>query len=364
MLKTISITGAFVASLILMGCPSDKQTPSDAFDRKAMLADVADALIIPAYAQVDSANVVLRNAVDQFTAQPAEPLLSECRNAWKVCVFLWQRASPYNFGPAEGLYGNLRENIATFPANADSIEGYIVAADTSLQNFNRDTRGYYGIDYLLFSGDITSVTQRFQDDVNRRAYLRAIVRDVEQRVSTVYSTWASAYRSEFISRNGTDAGSSTSLLFNHMNMSYELAKNYKVSLPLGRVAGQTQIEPGKVEAYYSGYSIALLKEHYVTIMRIWRGETADGANIVGFKEYLESVPGGDRLIVDTEMQTDSVSIALQSLSDDESLSAIIINQPDRLEPLYAGMQKFTRFIKSELSSLIGIAITYSSGDGD
>ncbi len=364
MLKTISITGAILASLILMGCPSDKSTPSDVFDRKAMLTDVADNLIIPAYALVDNANVALRIAVEQFTAQPSEPALSECRNAWKMCVFLWQRASPYNFGPAEGLYGNLRENIATFPANADSIEKYIVAADTSLQNFNRDTRGYYGIDYLLFSGDVTSVTLRFQGDVNRRAYLRAIVRDVEQRNSTVYSTWISAYRNEFISRNGTDAGSSTSLLFNHMNMSYELAKNYKVSLPLGKIAGQTQIEPGKVEAYYSGYSIALLREHYATIMRIWRGETSDGASIVGFKEYLESVPGGDRLIVDTELQADSVSMALEAFSDDESLSAIIINQPGRLEPLYSGMQKFTRFIKSELSSLIGIAITYSSGDGD
>lgn len=364
MLKPICITGVIAAAMVLTGCPSDNPSPSDVFDRRAMLADVADKLIIPGYATLNNSNNGLLSVVEQFTAQPSVALLSACQDAWKTCVFKWQNASPYNFGPAEGAYGTLRENIATFPCDTALTELYIALADTSFQNFDRDTRGFYAVDYLLFAGDAQSTVLKFQDNSRRRAYLRSVVRDIQQQVFSVFTAWTSTYRNEFVSRNGTDAGSSTSLVFNHMNMSYELAKNYKLSLPLGKQAGQTQVEPEKVEGYYSGYSIALLREHFASIMRLWRGESVDGANTIGFEEYLESVPGGDRLTFDTELQSDSVMMAFSLLADEERLSSIINGQPDRLEPLFTAMQKFTRFIKSELSSLIGIAITYSSGDGD
>mgnify|MGYP007059449494 CR=1 FL=1 len=46
------------------------------------------------------------------------------------------------------------------------------------------------------------------------------------------------------------------------------------------------------------------------------------------------------------------------------MSELITTDAGRLENLHTEMQKLTRFFKSELSSLLGISITYSSGDGD
>ena len=99
-------------------------------------------------------------------------------------------------------------------------------------------------------------------------------------------------------------------------------------------------------------------------MRTWKGLALDGTSIRGFRSYLETVPGGTDLITQTLAQDASINAALDALSDSESMSELILTDPTRLETLHTECQKMTRFLKSDLSSLLGIAITYSSGDGD
>jgi hypothetical protein len=47
-----------------------------------------------------------------------------------------------------------------------------------------------------------------------------------------------------------------------------------------------------------------------------------------------------------------------------NLSTAISNDFNRVDEVHTELLKLTRFYKSDLSSLIGIAVTYSSGDGD
>ena len=65
-----------------------------------------------------------------------------------------------------------------------------------------------------------------------------------------------------------------------------------MSLPLGTRPGQIKNEPTKVEAYYSGKSLSMMREHFMNIENIWYGKGKNGANTlsyIGFKQYLESV---------------------------------------------------------------------------
>lgn len=324
-----------------------------------MLTDVADRVIIPSY-DVLWANVsALQAKVDAFTASPDEANLDSCKKWWVAVATSWQDAVTFNFGPAEGLYGTLAENVATFPASATKIEAYVAAGDTTQNNFDRDSRGIYGAEYLLYHSPATEYVGS-----SRGAYLRSVVRRLLSEISEVRTAWKNGYRDEFISRNGTDAGSGTSLLFNHLNISFELLKNYKLALPLGKRAGQTTSEPTRVEAYYSGISKQLMDKHYDAVMRLWYGKTASGEKILGFMDYLMTVSGGQRLIDDTKVQDQAIVRELETLGTTMILSETITTAPTTLEPLYTEMFKLTRFIKSEMSSLLGISITYSSGDGD
>ena len=248
-----------IGGLLLVGCSDDGQSSTDGYDRKGMLTEIADGSILPAYADLHARLEALTNSVDQFTQAPTASALEDCRSAWTAAANAWQDARAYDFGPAEGLFGNLSENVGTYPANPTKIEAFITAQDTSLSTFDRDARGLYGTEYLLFNGTVDEVVTAFTGATYRQAYLRSVVRDLREQVSVVYTAWSNGYRDEFISRNGTDPGSGTSLLFNNMVRSFELLKNYALGLPLGRIAGQTGPEPTSVEGYYSARSIALVR---------------------------------------------------------------------------------------------------------
>ncbi len=358
---------AYIAALaFLYGCSSEPSGQGDSFDRKKMLTDIATSLIIPGYQRMDEALHELDAAVNAFNMAPSVGTLQAARTAWDTAAFRWQDVVTYDFGPAEGLYGNLSVNVGTFPADASGIEAYVAAGDTSFQNFDRDTRGLFGVEYLLYGSNDDTIIALFSGEGggSRRAYLQAIVRRMRNDVGTVLSEWNSGYAADFASRNGTDAGSGTSQLFNAMNISYELIKNYKLGLPLGLRAGQTSAEPTKVEAFYSGLSASLIERHFEAVLRVWSGQDLDGNNIDGFEEYLATVPNGVRLIADTKQQIEAVQGASAAVPKSIPLSEQIISMPEPPTTWFTEMQKLTRFLKSELSSLTGIAITYSSGDGD
>ena len=133
---------------------------------------------------------------------------------------------------------------------------------------------------------------------------------------------------------------------------------------MGKRPGQTQAEPTRIEAYYSGKTLKMIREHLQAVENIWYGKDKNGNDGIGFKEYLGSVEGGTNLIVSTENQWLAVREALNAIAPSPRISTQIISTPTALDKLHNELQKHTRFFKSDMSSLLGIAITFSSGDGD
>lgn len=325
-----------------------------------MLRFYADNLIRPAYAALLTETDKLKNASADFNAQPDANGLENLRLLWIEAYTAWQSANAYNFGPAgeEGLRKSLVEEIGTFPANTAKIEAFIAANDVSLNNFNRDTRGFLAIEYLLFNNSDLLLT-----DANRRNYLGAITGHLHDRVAEVKNAW-STYANGFVAADGTDVGSSTSLLYNEFVRSYEGIKNFKVGLPAGKRPGQTTAEPALAEAYYSGQSLAFLKKHLDAIEAIYYGRAATGVDSTGFREYLDFVVGGPQLIASTEAQWAKVKAAVDAVPTDKPLAQLMAEGHPSIDTLHTELQKHTRFFKSDMSSLLGIAITFSSSDGD
>lgn len=329
-----------------------------------MLTEMADGIILPSYDRLAATTSALSNAVGVFTSAPDVASLRGAQQAWTEAADAWQDARPFDFGPAEGLFGTLSEDIGTFPVSVNKVETAIANGDTTLSGFDRDARGLYGIEYLLFHHVDDTLLAQFTREPLRGAYARRVVGVIDSLVQSVRMAWHTGYRETFISRNGTDPGSGTSLLYNNMVRCFEQLKNYSLGLPLGEIAGQTQPEPDKVEAHYSARSIILMRKHYEAVFRIWEGVSLDRRPIKGFRSYLSTVPGGDLLTISTLDQHARIKNAMLQLSDLEVLSSVILDDPARVEAVHTECQKLMRFIKSDLSSLIGIAITYSSGDGD
>ncbi len=354
--------------LIFASCDTNKNGSTDTFDRGVLLQNFADNLIRPAYNDLHSKTLLFHTAVLIFNTTPSVENLNALQSAWQEVYFQWQFANAYNFGPAgeAGLQKGLIEEIGTFPAGVVKMEANLASGVWNTSDFNRDARGFPAIEYLIYGAAATpeEIVNVFSQSLNHKAYLAALSENLRDRIATVTDAWNGAYYTEFINNKGTDAGSSTSQLYNEFVRSFEAAKNFKLGLPMGKRPGQTQAEPQLVEAYYSGKSLECLRVHLTSVENIWYGRSKSGQDGIGFREYLEKVEGGPALIISTETQLAALRTALAAVADSPALSVQISNANPQLETLYTEFQKMTRYFKSDLSSLLGIAITFSSGDGD
>jgi predicted lipoprotein len=360
-------TALLLALLIGVAACEEGETPiQNSFDRGEMLENMAQNLIIPAYTDLQTRVGALGSSAESFTQNPTMNALQALQAAWQAAYSSWQYANAYNFGPAgeAGVRRSLLEEVGTFPVSGEKIEAAI-AGSPNFNDFNRDARGFLAVEYLIFGTNESEadLVAAFASQ-NRKDFLLGAVADIDRRIAEVLSAWNGGYASEFTQNRGTDVGSSTSMLYNEFVKSFESAKNFKLGLPLGRRPGQTQAEPQLVEAWYSGTSTTMLKEHLQAIERIWQGRGGQGQNGPGFREYLESVEGGPALIEATEAQMTAVRAALEALPDSPPLSEQIQLSPESADRLHTELQKQTRFYKSDMSSLLGISITFSSGDGD
>ncbi len=358
--------GSLFLGLLLSGCSSENGSEPD-FDRQELLEHYASSLIQPAFQDLETRAAQLDNRVKQFTETPTSETFEEVRNGWSEAYTLWQRANAYNFGPAgeSGIRKALIEEIGTWPVAEEKVEAAILAGDHSLSGFDRDARGFLAMEYLIFGegSNDSEILDQFSQSESRRDHLKAISGDLLSRIAQVVSEWPS-YEPDFITNDGTDVGSSVSQLYNEWVKSFESVKNFKVGLPAGKRPGQTQPEPQLVEAFYSGSSLSRIKAHLQAIENIYYGGSPGNRLNPSLKTYLENVVGGAELVAETEAQWASVMAALEAVPTDQRLQDLIAAEHPSIDALHTELQKHTRFFKSDMSSLLGIAITFSSGDGD
>jgi predicted lipoprotein len=355
-----------VAILPAIGFSCQKPATGSDFDRKTLLSFCANAHIKPGYSDLTTSLQELKISVENIKNQTDTSVITIARNKWVETYTKWMHVNAFNFGPAgeQGLTMPLVQEIGTFPVSESKIETAISNNNWNLNDFNRDARGLLTVEYLLFRPFRADSTLISLSDTIRLNYLTDVVTNTLTRVQAVSDAWNGSYYNTFISNDGTDAGSSISIFYNEFVKSYETIKNYKLELPLGLRPGQTQPDPTLAEARYSGTSMQMMREHFAALVLLWKGISVNGTTGVGFIDYLETVPGGDALITSTQLQITATENALASVPDSPSFSVLVQNNDSRLLALHTEIQKMTRYFKSDLSSLIGIAITYSSSDGD
>jgi len=357
-------------SIVAFGCKKKKTNEEEEkFDRGLMLKNYAENVIIPSYKDAQSSVNQMLVSIDAFVSNTTLQNLENAQNAWVAAYGEWQYANPFNVGPAaeQGLSKSMFEEVSTFPVSETKINDAVINGVYSFSDFNRDARGYLAIEYLLFgtlSESNDDVLNLFTTQAHRKTYLKECATNIKSRIDNVVNQWTTSFTNEFIKNNGTDVGSSTSQLYNEFVKSFETNKNFKIELPMGLRPGQTQAEPQLVEAYYSGKSLHFLKIHLSAIENIYYGKSKTGADGLGFKDYLETVTGGKDLVTSTLAQWDNVIVKINAIPTNQTLSYLIVNNPQPVDDFRVELQKHTRFFKSDMSSLLGIAITYSSGDGD
>ncbi len=340
----------------------------NSYDRGALLAHFRQQFIEPGLAALDDRLSGLDSLTVRLAQSPDTALLRQVQHQWLETALAFERTCMFNLYALgeNGLRKGLAEELGTFPADSAKIEQYVAANDTAMVNFDRDSRGLFGMEYLIFrtDGDQAAIVAALAQSPGRRAYLRSIVRHARTYLAEVRGAWNTVDAAVFVANDGTDVGSSTSMLYNEFVKSFEALKNFKLGIPLGLRPGQLQTEPEKTEAYHSGHSLLLLRAHADALWAVWQGRGADGLDGPGFDDYLDAVVGGPELKAQTIASWQQVTAAFEALPAGARAADLILNDPAGMTALHTEIQRHLRFFKSDLSSLLGISITYASGDGD
>lgn len=353
-------------SLLFAACSnstsSDEQINSA---RSEMLENYGNNIILPAFENMQNTTDELQSAAENFESERTLSALENLQTALKDARLAWQDVSPFQFGPAEAVL--LRSSINTYPVDDNEIDDNISSGDYSFGGIdNQDTAGLPALGYLLHGvGDtneeILAMYTADPEAENRMTYLLDNTTFVKDKIDTATSEWQSSrgnYIGMFLSDEnaGTDAGSSLSMFVNNYVWHYErFLRDGKIGIPSGiRSAGNPR--PMAVEAYYGGYSVELAIANLHQIERIFNGGSGKGLD-----DNLEALDAGG-LSDEIQTQIDEAQSALEQLSD--PLSQQINDNNDLVLDSFEKLHAIVSLLKADMTSTLGIQITYSDNDGD
>ena len=364
-LKAIKFSWLFLLGLIT-ACDNGGEVVN--FDRQAMLINYAENIIVPGYQAYRQEVNELNTAVNSFTANPSEATLSAVQNAFKEAYLSWQNISFYEFGPAMDQL--LRTSSNTYPTDFIAIENNIASGNYNLDALSSsDAKGFPAIDYLLYGLAETDagILDEYANSANTRQYLQDVTADLKQKIDAVVEAWTSGgYNQTFIERDGTDAGSSLSMMVNTYNLHLErFTRDAKIGIPLGIRSAGIAI-PNNVEALYSGISNQLAVANLSAIRNMYHGESSlVSFDDPGINDYLEELnaqyEGGS--LADEISQRYTTAINLINEIPDPLQTAVIDHEAE-VSAAYQAVQVVVVLNKVDASSAMGITITYADNDGD
>jgi predicted lipoprotein len=363
----------FLAALVLgfAACDSgsDSELPPDTFDRSELLENMATDIIVPSYAALQQAASTLDAAVDAFAADPTAANLAEAQTALKTARLAWQDASLFQFGPAESVA--LRASLNTYPVDVEQVEANVAAGDYVLGTIeNRDAAGLPTLGYLLHGvgsteGEILAAYTDAPDAAARIAYLQDNIAFVADAVDATAEAWSSggAYLDMFLSEAnaGVDVGSSLGMLINAFVLHYErFIRDGKIGIPAGvRSAGVPR--PTSTEATYGGYSAELATASLRAAQRLFLGDAPDGTTGTGLDDYLQALDA-EPLAARITTEFGEAVAAVEVLED--PLSEQIERDNDPVLAAFQAMQDVVVLLKADMTSILGVTITFQDNDGD
>ncbi|MEM6642379.1 MAG: imelysin family protein [Bacteroidota bacterium] len=355
-----TITAFSVLCFVLSTC-----VPNQGFDRKNLLNNFAENIILPATSAVVNSAKEFNNTIELLQARKDSTSLLNAQKAWDQLYQDWIKVGFLNFGPggSEGRRRTLAEEVASWPVSTDEIEQKISAGDFGLDDAKRNSRGLLAIEYLLFAeepSDFLSAT----DLALRLSYLQAITSQVVAQLGQFQDTWEKTYLQDFISNDGTSVKSSVTLVYNEIVKALETNRDIRLGIPMGFIAGQSGPQPDLAEARFSQKSINYLFLHHRSLINFWRGIGADGVDRPGLEDYLGAVQGGQDLADRINLRLTEVERTMNNVPLDQTFRTLAGEGNADLNDLHGQFKALTPLFKGESSSLLGLAITFSSGDGD
>lgn len=360
--------------LVVFSCSKTDDTTgggsSDSFDRKAMLTNWADNIIIPVYQDLNNKLQNLVTAKDVFISSPDQTSLDAFRTSWLNAYKVWQHAEMFDIGKAETLNYHYQMNI--YPTSVQDIESNISTGTYNLEHpNNNDAVGFPALDYLLYGvaltdADIIEIYTTGTSALNYKNYLSDLVDQMKSLTQSVLTNWTTSFRGQFINSSANTATSSVNKLTNNFIYYYEKGlRANKIGIPAGVYS--TNPLPDKVEAYYNQeISKELNLNALQAVEDFFKGKAYHsgvvGSSFVEYLQYLNTVKNGvdlDQLILN---QIGVARTKIELLNNNYYQQITSDNQ--KMTQAFDELQKVVVLLKLDMIQAMNISVDYVDADGD
>ncbi|MEO9533036.1 MAG: imelysin family protein [Crocinitomicaceae bacterium] len=349
---------AFLSLLVLIGC--NKPPEQTDFDRGAMLTNMSTSIIDPAYSALGASLGHLKADANAFVQSASITTLNQLKSTFNQTYLDFEACKMFNFGAIEDYA--IVTAMNTYPTDTTKIASNISSGTYTLgalENFQ--AIGLPAIDYLLFHADELEIISEFTIDLeanNRKSYLIDLCNKMDEEFDLALSGWENS-KLDFAAADGNDVGSSTSLLFNAFVKDIELVKNAKIGIPAGfQTAGE--ILPHYIETYFSEQSITLAVANLTALQNLFNGK--DG---LGFDDYIRDVEDNSVENSLADQINAQFELCISKINAIESpLSEKVNSDHATVTEAYNEVKTLVTYVKTDMSSILGLLITFQDNDGD
>jgi hypothetical protein len=368
--------GLALFAVMAIGACSDSEDDgngqADTFDRKALLENAADNIIIPALQELSTDLAALKTSKDLFITAPNQSNLEDLREEWLAAYLTWQYVEMINVGKAEEIFYSFQMNI--YPTNVSDIEANMnmVTATYDLTTpENNDAVGFPAVDYLLYGTASTDadIVRFYSSDIkasSHQQYLSDIIDQMDSLTTTVLNDWTSSYRDTFVNSTGNTASSSLNMMINDFVFYYEKGlRANKIGIPAGVFS--TSPLADRVEGLYSReFSKELALEGLQAVDDFFNGRaydgTATGESYASYLTLLRNNSGTSDLtgIINSQLSTARSQMNLLN----NNLFDQVNTDNGMMTATYDELQRVTVLFKVDMLQTLNVSVDYIDSDGD
>ncbi len=370
--------GALAAAILLAAC-GKRPEPPDSFDRRAMLVDTAERVIVPAYVDFVSAAESLAQSTAKLPGTASD--VENARAAWKRAMVVWQRAEAFQLGPAGGSTQfrgglELRDHLYSWPkVNTCRVDQLVVSQEYRNEGFFETAQvnafGLAALEYALFvdgpgnscpsqatiNTDGSWAALSAADKASRRAeYAHRAAQHLVKKAKELLGAWERS-GGNFLAQLQTagepgsvypSAQAAVNDLFTALFYVDFKVKDMKLGAPAGiHPSCNAPTCPELLESPFARHSAENIAANLSGFEAVFLG--GDG---LGFDDLLAD--RGAKEVADAMVADARASrLALESLG---GLEAALSSEPDKVRAVHAQVKQLTDRMKSQMVSVLNLSV--------
>ncbi len=384
-------------ALLALSCGSDGDSGDDGgdgdqveFDRRAMLAHLGEAVILPSLDAFAGATDSLSASVDAYCEAIAGPdeaaALDDARAGWREAMTWWQQLELLQIGPASSSGGALRDAIYSWPivsACAVDQDVMILRADPGAYDISTrlpNRRGLDALEYALFAPTLESACPPQSapegwdalSDEDRRAarcaFAAAAVADLRTQAVALANAWSPSggdYLGELV--DGPDPHAAVDVVFGALFYLDGVTKDDKLAAPAGMLTNNCDATGApcatELESQHARHSAENIAANVAGFRHLFFGDGAtDDSAGPSFDDFLRAA-GADQLADDMRTAVDAAEVAVGGIPT--PMADALDTDYDAITTAHDRVKAITDHLKSDVPATLNLTIpNEAGGDAD